>query len=161
VLTWDGANSIHCATDITAASGMVGIGIGGRTPYAPLEVNGEILPGTVTTGHTCTHEGAFAYDNAQHTPVYCNASHVWSKMGAAATPLEVDQVYSPASAGGMYTATCPPNTNLTGGGCMVGGGALELEDDGASGNTWNCFYSGYIGDPWVGSVTAQAFCLPQ
>lgn len=56
------------------------VGIGMTNPGTKLEVAGGIKPGNVTTGTTCSPEGAFGYDSTAHAPVYCSSGLVWSGM---------------------------------------------------------------------------------
>ena len=63
------------------------VGIDTSTPTAKLDVNGSIKPGAGTVGSACSPEGSFAYDSAQHKPVYCNQAGVWSLMSGSIAGL--------------------------------------------------------------------------
>ncbi|PWT76010.1 MAG: hypothetical protein C5B46_01900 [Proteobacteria bacterium] len=61
------------------------VGVGTQSPAAKLEVAGGIKPGNVTTGASCSPEGALGYDISAHTPVYCSSTLTWQSIGGGRT----------------------------------------------------------------------------
>jgi hypothetical protein len=68
----------------------IGIGMGTATPQATFDVAGTIRPGSagITTGQSCTAEGALAYDIGAHQVVYCDQSLHWATAFASGTCTE-------------------------------------------------------------------------
>ncbi|HEY8270548.1 MAG TPA: hypothetical protein VIG33_06635, partial [Pseudobdellovibrionaceae bacterium] len=66
--------------DIQYSGGKIGVGT--ATPQASLDVAaGSIRPGSLASAGPCgaNNEGAIAYDQTTHTPVFCNGTS-WSGM---------------------------------------------------------------------------------
>jgi hypothetical protein len=68
----------------------IGIDQTSPDPTYKLDVNGRIratgpiVVGSSITGGNCGPEGAFAYDGANHTPIYCDPTGHWTPMGGGA-----------------------------------------------------------------------------
>lgn len=71
---------------VDTLGGINAVGIGTTNPTSKFEVNGSIKPGTATTGSACSTEGAFAYDESAHAPIYCNQSGGWVAIGGGTVP---------------------------------------------------------------------------
>jgi len=101
---WNGSTWTH-GLNITG-SGSVGIGT--VSPQVKLDVAGSIRAGGgATIGSACSPEGALAYDNGAHRPVYCSDTLQWSMMGGGYTQFTV--AYSHFSNPHWYGAqvSCP------------------------------------------------------
>lgn len=120
----DGANNITKCRSLSSSSSDIwtrgangniyysggNVGVNTNSPSVSLDVNGGIRPGSsgVTIGSACTGEGTFAYDIAEHSPVYCASDSTWKKMGGG---------LNCTTRTGTPTATCLADEVVLGGSC--------------------------------------------
>lgn len=138
---------------VTSFNGAVGIGT--RTPQTALDVHGSVnlAASGASVGSTCSPEGAMAYDQSAHTPVYCNNSGVWTRIGGSCSWYNAGPGYLSAS------ISCPAGTTAMSGGCNSG--CAWLYKNYISDNTQICLAMvthSLCFDPWQGEITAYILC---
>lgn len=120
-VTLDGESEETYRGSIRLEAGTGNVGIGTALPQTKLDVAGSIRPGSagVIIGGACAPEGALAYDQTAHKPVFCSESLKWMGMGAPdCTTREKSTVNDiEVNAQAPAVAECEDNEVVIGGAC--------------------------------------------
>ncbi|MDE1901685.1 MAG: hypothetical protein KGI37_08590 [Alphaproteobacteria bacterium] len=100
------------------------LGVGTMSPKAELDVNGAVRASAanIVVNTACSPEGAMAYDESNHVPVYCSSGGLWTNTLPLITVLHTCNPTPNSDAANVDCfATCPTGTYVITGGCWVGG----------------------------------------